>query len=96
MVAKRAAAAKKKAAPVKKAVAKKAVAKKSPAKKAAPSKPTKQEGKAMLYAPAAGSALDVMTRIKAVIAILDDAPVSQAKAKGACLILTKVLEMLAK
>ena len=90
MVAKRAAA-KKKAAPVKKAVAKK-----SPAKKAAASKPTKQEGKAMLYAPAAGSALDVTTRIKAVIAILDDAPVSEAKAKGACVILAKVLEMLAE
>tara|TARA_B110001452_G_scaffold236144_1_gene215282 strand:- start:2237 stop:2497 length:261 start_codon:yes stop_codon:yes gene_type:complete len=76
--------------PAKKASAKKpAAAKKTIAKKPAADKDT-----ALLFAPAAGSMLDVTVRIKAVIAVLEDAPVSEAKAQGAVTILQGVLKML--
>ena len=75
--------------PAKKASAKKpAAAKKTIAKKPA------GKDKALLFAPAKGSTLDVTTRIKAVIAVLEDAPVSEAKAQGAVTILQGVLKML--
>ena len=93
----------KKAAPAKKTVAKKApakkkpAAKKSPAKKAAKKAPAKKAAstkeKAMLYAPSKGSELDIKTRIKAVCAILDVAPVSAVKAQAASKVLQGVLGM---
>ena len=48
----------------------------------------------MLYAPAAGSDLDIKTRIKAVIAVLQDSPVSEDKAGAAAEILNGVLKLL--
>ena len=73
-----------------KAPAKKAPAKKSPAKKAAksPAKKTAAGEKAMLYAPAEGSNVDVAARLKAAIAVLNDAPLSKVKAEA----VTKLLE----
>jgi len=66
-------------APAKKAPAKKTIAKKTAAKK----QPAAGGEKAMLFEPASGSALDVKTRIKTVIAVLDDTPVSAKKAEAA-------------
>ena len=80
-----------KKAPAKKAPAKKAPAKKAPAKKS-PAKSAKE--KAMLFAPASGSSLDIQVRVKAVIAVLSDTPVSATKAEGAKTILEGVLKML--
>ena len=78
---------------------KKTIAKKIPAKaakKAAPAKKaaSKKTETAMLYAPAAGSDLDIKTLIKAVIAVLQDSPVSEDKAGAAAEILNGVLKLL--
>ena len=88
-----------KKAPAKKAPAKKPAAKKAPAKKAAAAKKPAAKGaaskeKKMLYAPAKGSELDIKTRLKAVIAILKDAPVSAGKAGAAAEILEGVLGLM--
>jgi hypothetical protein len=84
-----------KKAPAKKAPAKKAPAKKAPAaKKPAAKKPAAKSEKKMLYAPAKGSELDIKARIKAVSAVLKDAPVSAAKASKAAEILDSVLSMM--
>ena len=82
-----------KKAPAKKAPATKAPATKAPAKKS-PAKNAAKDEKAMLFAPAAGSDLDIQTRIKAVIAILQDAPVSAPKAAAAAMILEGVLKVM--
>ena len=82
-----------KKAPAKKAPATKAPAKKAPAAKKPAAKSPKDE-KAMLFAPASGSDLDIQTRIKAVIAILQDAPVSAPKAEAAAMILEGVLKVM--
>ena len=66
------------------------------AKKASPAKPAakKAAGKAMLFAPATGSDVDLKVRIKAVVAILEDVPVSDIKAKAAAALLQDVLKYL--
>ncbi len=74
----------------KKTIAKKP-AKKAPAKKAASSK---KKETAMLFAPEPGSDLDIKARIKAVIAVLQDSPVSDDRAGAAAEILNGVLKMI--
>ena len=66
------------------------------AKKASPAKPAakKAAGKAMLFAPATGSDVDLKVRIKAVVAILEDVPVSDIKATAAAALLQDVLKYL--
>ena len=54
----------------------------------------KAAGKAMLFAPATGSDVDLKVRIKAVVAILEDVPVSDIKAKAAAALLQDVLKYL--
>ena len=77
--------------PVKKpAAAKKTIKKPATKSKKAPV----AKDKAMLFAPAAGSDLDLKVRVKAVCAVLEDAPVSEAKAKAALTILQGVLELM--
>ena len=49
---------------------------------------------AELFAPEPGSDLDIKTRIKAVIAVLQDSPVSEDKAQAAAMILDSVLNLL--
>ena len=83
-----------KKAPAKKAPAKKSPAKKAPAKKAPAKKAPAKDGKAMLYAPAEGSNVDVTARIKAAIAVLQDAPLSKVKAEAATKLLEGVLKVL--
>ena len=83
--AKKSAAAKKPAAAKKTAASKKSAATKKPAAKGA---------KAMLYAPAEGSDLDVKARIKAAMAILKDEPISAIKAEAAAGLLEGVLKVL--
>ena len=80
----------------KKTIAKKAPAKKAPAKKASPAKKSsaKKSETAMLFAPELGSDLDLKVRIKAVIAVLQDSPVSDEKAGAAAEILEGVLTLL--
>ena len=83
-------------APAKKSAAKKPAAKKTAAsnKSAATKKPAAKGGKAMLYAPAEGSDLDVKARIKAAMAILKDEPISAIKAEAAAGLLEGVLKVL--
>ena len=83
-----------KKAPAKKSPAKKAPAKKAPAKKSPAKKAPAKDGKAMLYAPAEGSNVDVTARIKAAIAVLQDAPLSKVKAEAATKLLEGVLKVL--
>ena len=78
----------------KKTPPKKTAAKKSPAKASSGKKATSDTNKKMLYEPAAGSDMDIRVRIKAVIAVLEDAPVSAAKAEGAAEILKGVLKLM--
>ena len=85
--------------PAKKSPAKKAPAK-AAAKKASPAKSKKgrvaygEPEMAELFAPEPGSDLDIKTRIKAVIAVLQDSPVSEDKAQAAAMILDSVLNLL--
>ena len=73
---------------------KKTIAKKTPPKasKAAAKKSPATEKKT-LYQPAEGSDIDIKVRLKAVIAVLEDAPVSEAKAEAAAEILKGVLKL---
>ena len=75
--------------PKPKASTKKTIAK-APAKKAA----TKSKETAMMFAPEPGSDLDLKARLKAVIAVLEDAPVSAAKAAGAANLVQGVIDLL--
>ena len=75
---------------------KKTIAKKTPPKRqsaAAAKKQSPATEKKMLYQPAEGSDIDLRVRLKAVIAVLEDAPVSEAKASAAAEILKGVLKL---
>ena len=73
---------------------KKTIAKKTPPKSKVAAKKSPATEKKMLYQPAEGSDIDIKVRLKAVIAVLEDAPVSEAKAEAAAEILKGVLKLM--